>query len=465
MRVLNLPEEFGSRGLDFKSWRISCSRKMYLGDKRFLRQFPHLLALGTLMLLATAMLKYSRWQCDPSYLERDTTDPRGQFCKDQFYQSVRLFPMENISCSGISRGDIKAMEDALVSRLQWKSKRLALDEMFYLNLTKDCQNFKERRRFVGFYLSEEEENFPIAYSMVIHENIEMFERLLRSIFAPQNVYCVHVDRKSPELFQKAVRAIVSCFDNVFLASKQESVVYASWSRVQADLNCMKDLLQSKVRWRYLLNTCGTDFPIKTNTEIVRALKLLNGKNNMESEKPSSYKRNRWKYHHEVTNAIVQTKVTKSPPPQNSPMFTGNAYIVVTREFVQHLFTDPSARRLIEWSKDTYSPDEHLWATLHRMPEVPGSVPSSDKFDLTDMNAIARVVKWAYSEGDVSKGAPYPQCTGAYKRAVCVYGFGDLRWLLSQHHLFANKFDPSVDDYVIQCLEEYLRHKAIYQKPL
>ncbi|ETE66335.1 Beta-1,3-galactosyl-O-glycosyl-glycoprotein beta-1,6-N-acetylglucosaminyltransferase 3, partial [Ophiophagus hannah] len=438
---------------------------MYLRDKRLLCQIPHLLALGTLILLATAMLKYSHWQCDPSYLERGTMDPGGQFCKDQFYHSVRLSPMKNISCSGISRGDIKAMQDALVSKLQWKSKRLVLDEMFYLNLTKDCQTFKERRRFFGFHLSKEEENFPIAYSMVIHEKIEMFERLLRAIFAPQNVYCVHVDSKSPKLFQKAVQGIVSCFDNVFLASKQESVVYASWSRVQADLNCMKDLLQSKVRWRYLLNTCGTDFPIKTNREIVQALKLLNGKNNMESEKPSVHKRNRWKYHYKVTNSIIQTRMTKSPPPQSSPMFTGNAYIVVTREFVQHLFKDPMARRLIKWCKDTYSPDEHLWATLHRMPEVPGSVPFNEKFDLTDMNAIARVVKWAYSEGDISKGATYPQCTGVYQRAVCVYGLGDLHWLLSQHHLLANKFDPSVDEYVIQCLEEYLRHKAIYQEPL
>ncbi|XP_070618257.1 beta-1,3-galactosyl-O-glycosyl-glycoprotein beta-1,6-N-acetylglucosaminyltransferase 3 [Erythrolamprus reginae] len=447
------------RSCSLKAW------KMYLVDKRSLCQIPPLLALGTLMLLATAMLKYSRWQCDPSYLERDTTDPRGQFCKDQFYHSVRLSPVENISCSGIIRGDARAAGDALVSKLRWKHKRLVLDETFYLNLTKDCRNFKERRRFIGFPLSEEEENFPIAYSMVIHENIEMFERLLRSIFAPQNVYCVHVDRKSPELFQRAVQAIASCFDNVFLASKQESVVYASWLRVQADLNCMKDLLQSPVRWRYLLNTCGADFPIKTNTEIVRALKLLNGKNNMESEKPSDHKRNRWKYHHEVTDTIVQTSVIKSPPPQNSPMFTGNAYIVVTREFVEHIFKDPVARRLIEWAKDTYSPDEHLWATLHRMPDVPGSMPFNDKFDLTDMNAIARLVKWAYSEGDVSKGAPYSQCTGVYRRAVCVYGFGDLRWVLSQHHLFANKFDPGVDDYAIQCLEEYLRYKSIYQRPL
>ncbi|XP_063170070.1 beta-1,3-galactosyl-O-glycosyl-glycoprotein beta-1,6-N-acetylglucosaminyltransferase 3-like [Candoia aspera] len=436
---------------------------MFFGGKRLLCQVPRLLALGALMLLTTAMLKYSRWQCDPSYLGRNATDPRGQFCKDRLYQSVSLSTQENISCSGLGRGDMEAIQKVLLSKLQQKNKRVPLDEKYYLNLTKDCQNFKERRKFIGFPLSEAEENFPIAYSMVIHEKIEIFERLLRSIFAPQNIYCVHVDRKSPELFQKAVRAIVSCFDNVFLPSKQEQVVYASWSRVQADLNCMEDLLQSKVRWRYLLNTCGTDFPIKTNAEIVQALKLLNGKNNMESEKPSSYKTNRWKYHHEVTDSIVQTKTTKQPPPQSSPMFTGNAYIVVTREFVQHLFEDPTARQLIEWSKDSFSPEEHLWATLHRMPGVPGSVPFNDKFDLTDMNAIPRLVKWSYLAGDISKGAPYSHCSGAYQRAVCIYGFGDLPWLLTHHHLFANKFDPNVDDYVIQCLEEHLRYKAIYRE--
>ncbi|MGH0150021.1 UNVERIFIED_CONTAM: hypothetical protein FKN15_016902 [Acipenser sinensis] len=124
----------------------------------------------------------------------------------------------------------------------------------------------------------------------------MFERLLRAIYKPQNVYCVHVDQKSPENFTKAVGAIVSCLPNVFVASKLETVVYASWSRVQADLNCMKDLLATGVQWRYLLNTCGTDFPIKTNAEIVRSLRLLNGKNSLKSETTPEHKNTCWMYH-------------------------------------------------------------------------------------------------------------------------------------------------------------------------
>ncbi|KGL77295.1 Beta-1,3-galactosyl-O-glycosyl-glycoprotein beta-1,6-N-acetylglucosaminyltransferase 3, partial [Tinamus guttatus] len=316
-----------------------------------------------------------------------------------------------INCSAIVRGDVAALQAAALSRLEVANRKVPRLPEEYLNLTRDCGYYKAMRRFIEFPLSLEEAEFPIAYSMVIHDKIEMFERLLRSLYAPQNLYCIHVDSKSTATFQEAVRAIAACFPNVFVASRLENVVYASWSRLQADLNCMQDLLQSPIPWRYLLNTCGTDFPIKTNAEIVRTLKLLQGQNSMESTKPSILKQQRWQYHHEVTHSIFRTATKKAPPPHGYPMFTGNAYFVASRAFVEHLFQSPTVQQFLEWAKDTYSPDEHVWATLNRMPGVPGAVPYHNKFELSDMNAVARLVKWQYLEGDISKGAPYPPCTG------------------------------------------------------
>ncbi|KAK2842284.1 hypothetical protein Q5P01_012484 [Channa striata] len=368
-------------------------------------------------------------------------------------------------CLAIITGDTEDRKMNLEALLASRTKRKVLSEDYYLNVTQDCVAYTENRGFITNPLSEEEEDFPIAYSMVVHEKIEMFERLLRALYAPQNIYCVHVDQKSPEEFQKAVKSIVSCFPNVFVATKLESVVYASWSRVQADLNCMKDLLRSHVQWRYLLNTCGTDFPIKTNREMVRALKALDGRNSMESEATSEYKKTRWQYHFNVTNTVIRTNVRKSPPPISGPMFSGNAYVVVTRAFVKHVMQDKEAQRLLDWEKDTYSPDEHLWATLQRMPSVPASLPAHSKYDTSDMQALARVVKWQYLAGDVDAGAPYPHCTGVYRRAVCVYGAGDLGWLLRQHQLIANKFDPEVDDVAVRCMEAVLHFKALGHDPL
>lgn len=363
-------------------------------------------------------------------------------------------------CLAIIRGDVDGKTTELEELLASRKRQNILSEDFFLNVTQDCPAYIENRGFITVPLSEEENDFPIAYSMVIHEKIEMFERLLRAIYAPQNIYCVHVDQKSPKQFQEAVQSIVSCLPNVFIATKLERVVYASWSRVQADLNCMKDLLNSHIQWRYWINTCGTDFPIKTNREMVKALKALNGRNSMETEVTSDYKKGRWQYHYNVTNTIIRTGVRKSPPPISSPMFSGNAYIVVTRAFVEHVLHDREVQKLMEWEKDTYSPDEHLWATLQRMPSVPGSVPAHSKYDVSDLQALARLVKWSYIAGDMKNGAPYYPCTGIYRRAVCVYGAGDLLWLLKQQHFFANKFDPEVDDIAIRCIETFLRFKAV-----
>ncbi|XP_053319727.1 beta-1,3-galactosyl-O-glycosyl-glycoprotein beta-1,6-N-acetylglucosaminyltransferase 3-like [Spea bombifrons] len=382
-------------------------------------------------------------------------------CRQEYYASLELPPADPIDCPRIIRGDVEAIDQALIDRVLVKKRQAPITEEQYLRLTKDCKMYKKIRKFITFPLSKKEEDFPIAYSMVVHDKIDMFERLLRAIYAPQNIYCVHVDDKSPDIFKEAVRAITNCFDNVFVASKLEKVVYASWSRVQADLNCMGDLLNSKVKWKYLLNTCGTDFPLKTNAEIVKALHLLQGKNSMESEKTPEGKIARWTYHFEVDTDIHETDTKKSPPPDNVKMFSGNAYIAITRDFVKSLFNNPQVKKIIEWEKDTYSPDEHLWATLNRMPGVPGSVPSHQKYDTSDLLAIARLVKWQDHVGNVNEGAPYSQCTGTYQRGICIYGVGDLPWIVQQHHLFANKFDSLVDNNAIQCLEQYLRHKALY----
>ncbi|XP_051875364.1 beta-1,3-galactosyl-O-glycosyl-glycoprotein beta-1,6-N-acetylglucosaminyltransferase [Pristis pectinata] len=371
-------------------------------------------------------------------------------------------PRFYVNCTKVISGDEEAIK---LAKLQTISKafknRPVLSEEDYINLTKHCDNFIKLQKYITFPLSKEEEEFPIAYSIVIHHRIDMFERLLRSIYTPQNLYCIHVDQKSPKIFQDAVQSIVSCFDNVFLTSQFETVIYASWSRVQADLNCMKDLLGKNSRWKYLINLCGKDFPIKTNLEMVELLKVLKGTNSLETEKTAPHKEMRWKIQHIIENGkLKNTGTKKEAPPIDTPMFSGSAYFVLTRDFVEYLWKSSKIQKFIEWERDTYSPDEHMWATLQRMPDVPGSVPVSEKFDVSDMNAIARLVKWSYLEGDISKGAPYPPCTGTHVRAVCVYGAGDLKWMLQQHHLFANKFDTEVDGVAIQCLEEHLRHKAI-----
>ncbi|XP_075022680.1 putative beta-1,3-galactosyl-O-glycosyl-glycoprotein beta-1,6-N-acetylglucosaminyltransferase 7 isoform X2 [Calonectris borealis] len=143
----------------------------------------------------------------------------------------------------------------------------------------NCSMVLKTLHFITRPLSDEEGNFSLAYIITIHKELEMFVKLLRAIYMPQNIYCIHVDEKSPKDYKAAVQNIVNCFENIFISSKRENVVYAGFSRLQADINCMRDLVHSKIKWNYVINLCGQDYPIKTNKDIIQYIKSKwNGKN-------------------------------------------------------------------------------------------------------------------------------------------------------------------------------------------
>ncbi|CAK6959541.1 beta-1%2C3-galactosyl-O-glycosyl-glycoprotein beta-1,6-N-acetylglucosaminyltransferase 4 [Scomber scombrus] len=290
----------------------------------------------------------------------------------------------------------------------------------------------------------------------------MVERILHAIYAPHNIYCIHYDQKSSPVFIKAIKNLAQCTPNVFIASKLESVEYAHISRLNADLNCISDLLRSQVKWKYVINLCGQDFPLKSNYELVMELKRLNGSNMLESSRPSELKKQRFSFKHELKNVPyeyrhipVKTTVAKDVPPHGIEMFIGSAYFVLSRDFVNYMSSSQVMKDFLAWSADTYSPDEHFWATLVRVPGVPGHIPRTEP-DITDLKSKTRLVKWNYLEGNL-----YPPCTGTHMRSVCIYGAAELRWLLNYGHWFANKFDPKVDPILIKCLEEKLMDKRQY----
>lgn len=114
-----------------------------------------------------------------------------------------------------------------------------------------------------------------------------------------------MDKKATASVTAALSAIISCFPNVFLVSQTVSVVYAAWPRVQADINCMADLYNVSTKWKYFINLCGQDFPLKTNLEIVRMLHSLRGGNSLESEQMTSVKKLRVNFVHKIVDGVNQ----------------------------------------------------------------------------------------------------------------------------------------------------------------
>lgn len=118
-----------------------------------------------------------------------------------------------------------------------------LDDSNFIFPKNACELYKKIRLGKKFFSQQNHTDImSLAYSILVYNDVEQFERLLTSMYEPTNIYCIHVDAKSSEILKKAVKSIADCYDNVFLSTMSENIVYAGFSRLKADINCMNDLL-------------------------------------------------------------------------------------------------------------------------------------------------------------------------------------------------------------------------------
>ncbi|VDP89200.1 unnamed protein product [Echinostoma caproni] len=116
-----------------------------------------------------------------------------------------------------------------------------------------------------YALRVEEREFPLAFSLIVYTDANRVLRLFHAIYRPQNFYCIHIDRKSEPVFVKRIERLKQL------------------GSLDADLTCARILLErAPGGWKYWINLTGQEFPLRTNWELVRALRLLNGANIVEA---------------------------------------------------------------------------------------------------------------------------------------------------------------------------------------
>ncbi|GCB62645.1 N-acetyllactosaminide beta-1,6-N-acetylglucosaminyl-transferase-like [Scyliorhinus torazame] len=324
---------------------------------------------------------------------------------------------------------------------------------------RNCSRLLASHSYIRQTLSREEADFPLAYILAVHKDLDTLEWLLRAIYAPHNIYCIHVDNKTSAAFRRGVGQLAACFGNVFVASRSEAVVYGGFSRLQADLNCMQELARPRLRWRYAINLCGQDYPLKTNRELVRFLKSQPWRDKNITPgilQPEHMKPRTSHVHREHISPgqsyVIKTQARKTAGvPHGLRLYFGSAYYALTREFVHFVLRDQRAKDLLQWSRDTYSPDEHYWVTLNRIADAPGADPNAE------WEGNIRSIKWLDQAQVTHNG-----CKGHYVRNICVYGLGDLEWLAQRDSLFANKFEVNSHPLVAQCMERWLRPRTLSQ---
>ncbi|XP_067671806.1 beta-1,3-galactosyl-O-glycosyl-glycoprotein beta-1,6-N-acetylglucosaminyltransferase-like [Haliotis asinina] len=344
-------------------------------------------------------------------------------------------PLQHImrtSCKRLIQGD--EAEINRTSILSTKDLHLQKDLNVHIGELRSCSNYLRSRRFIH-HAMRTELDFPIAYSILIFKDFDQFVSLLEAIWRPQNVYCVHVDWKSSHVFHVAVRRLTSCFTNVFIASRTVRVQWGTFTVLEPELVCMKDMWRLQTKWRYFINLTGQEFPLKTNYELVKILQAYNGTNDIFGTSRRANK-GRWSGALPAPHAITPMK--------------GPVHVIASRGFVEFVLHSHVAHDFLQWTTKTKYPDETFFASLNNNKhlEVPGHYAGDP--ENRDRKFFGRYKIWK------DYGLP---CRGRYVRLICVFGVGDLARLTTAVGLFANKFHASFQPMAYQCVREWYFQKV------
>ena len=72
---------------------------------------------------------------------------------------------------------------------------------------------------------------------------------------------------------------------------------------------------------------------------------------------------------------------------NMKIFSGSTFLVATREFIHWALHDEKIKQVFEWSKDTWAPEEMVWASIIRIKGAPGFVRPDKKWDTNELQVV------------------------------------------------------------------------------
>ena len=358
-----------------------------------------------------------------------------------------LQPRIEANCTALRTGDEREI-GTVKKRIQtWVNAES--DETFLKTLS-NCSHIVEEYSS-NFYVSPEEENFPLAYILVVYTNVRQVLRLLKVIYRPHNLYCIHPDAKRPAVV-RSFQTVSHCLRNVFVASKLERVYYAHHTIMDAQLNCMQDLMNyNPSRWRYTINLCGRELPLKTNREIVQSLIKLNGSSAIDSgENPNG---DRLVYKAVLSHGhVAKTKSKLGPVPYGIKIYKSMNYIAAARPFVSFLLTNNISIALRKYLQDVKVPEEHYYSSMYKLPDVPGGPPKN-----ASIKPLVNSCVWMTS--DYARQHQQELCKGKVIHYTCVLSSGDLPTVYRKGvnalrpTFFFNKYFMEWDHVVMDCMEQ------------
>lgn len=285
----------------------------------------------------------------------------------------------------------------------------------------------------------------VAHIIMCHKNPAFIARLIKTMSHDCFDFYVHADKKNTE----ENFAALANLPRTKLIEKRVVVQWAGYSCLQAILNCIEEIQNSRTEYDFVNILTGQDYPLKTPNYIYNFLEANKGKSFIKFETPPS----EWwddalqrftKYHMTSYSFKGKTRVEQLLsfilPERKFPLEYGlyggpySAHWTISMDVAKYIYEFLNDNKKISnFFNYTWGSDEFLVTSIIM------NSPYKDKV----VNENYRYMDWSHG--------------GARPRILTVI---DLPLLLKSPAFFARKFDSTLDLDILNLIDRELIYKEI-----
>lgn len=299
------------------------------------------------------------------------------------------------------------------------------------------------------------ESIRIVFLLTLNGRaIRQVRRLINVLYRSSHYFYIHVDKRQDYLYRK-LSVLEKMFPNIKLAKNRYSTIWGGASLLKMLIASMKDFISLGWKWDFVINLSESDFPIKSLEDLETFLSVNKGLNFVKSH-GREVQRFIKKQGLDKTFIECDThmwRVGERKLPRGIVIDGGSDWIALSPEFVSYVVSkqDELLSGLDVIFQHTLLPAESFFHTALR----------NSQFCNTYVDNNLHVTNWKRKLG----------CKCQYKHVVdwCGCSPNDFRtedWPRIQNTLdrqlfFARKFEPIINQEIINRVEQYIGFKDHY----
>jgi len=292
----------------------------------------------------------------------------------------------------------------------------------------------------------------LVYIISAYKLPDMLIRLVKRLQTEDVTFLIHVDKKTPPGIFGRMEAGLACFDNVFFLDRH-TCYWGDFGHVRATLKGINEIVERNIPFDYAILLTGQDYPLKSNRAIKDFFRENEGKsfihytalphkkwNVMDRIEcwhywiwrkhvrfPMNTKGGRFISIKQLINLLLPSKREFLP---GMKPYGGSSYWNLTEESIcyiwEYIRNNPDFG---DFFHNTYVSDEFFFQTLLLNSLLRGKI----------VNNHLRHLDWSGRDG------VYPT----------IFKQSDFEALSASPHLFARKFDPTVDNRILDMIDQHL----------